>query len=87
LETLKEEKDVVNGKLVRLRKSSKDLEDIIESRRPAERPTKNKAEFVKAAKRPTTDKVEIAKKPAVRYAEMYRRTSKRSTVRGNQRNW
>nr|GFD35326.1 hypothetical protein [Tanacetum cinerariifolium] len=26
-------------------------------------------------------------KPAVRYAEMYRRTSKRSTARGNQRNW
>nr|GFD37307.1 hypothetical protein [Tanacetum cinerariifolium] len=37
--------------------------------------------------RPTTNKVETAKKPAVRYAEMYRRTSKRSTVRGNQRNW
>nr|GEX13381.1 hypothetical protein [Tanacetum cinerariifolium] len=176
LETLKEEKDVVNGKLARLLKSSKDLEDIIESQRsdkvkegvrynvvpspaadlyrspkkdlswtglpefvddtvtdysrpsptieststegqnkhsttaengestdsifskpavkfvkagdrPAERPTTNKAEFVKAAERPTTDKVETAKKPAVRYAEMYRRTSKRSTVRGNQRNW
>nr|GFD47636.1 hypothetical protein [Tanacetum cinerariifolium] len=37
--------------------------------------------------RPTTDKVETAKKPVVRYVEMYRRTSKRSTVRGNQRNW
>nr|GEZ38833.1 hypothetical protein [Tanacetum cinerariifolium] len=55
--------------------------------RPAERPTTNKAEFVKAAERPTTDKVETAKKPAVRYAELYKRTSKRSTVRGNQRNW
>nr|GFD47311.1 hypothetical protein [Tanacetum cinerariifolium] len=55
--------------------------------RPAERPTKNKAEFVKAAERPTTDKVETIKKPAVRYAEMYKRTSKRSTVRGNQINW
>nr|GFB82890.1 hypothetical protein [Tanacetum cinerariifolium] len=54
---------------------------------PAERPTTNKAEFMKAAERPTTDKVETAKKPAVRYAEMYRRTSKRPTVRGNQRNW
>nr|GEZ60705.1 hypothetical protein [Tanacetum cinerariifolium] len=41
------------------------------------RPTTNKAEFVKAAERPTTDKVETAKKPAVRYAEMYRRTLKR----------
>nr|GEZ87436.1 hypothetical protein [Tanacetum cinerariifolium] len=46
--------------------------------RPTERPSTNKAEFVKAAERPTTDKVETAKKPAVRYAEMYRRTSKRS---------
>nr|GFD44749.1 hypothetical protein [Tanacetum cinerariifolium] len=45
------------------------------------------AKFVKAAERPTTDKVETAKKHAVRYADMYRRTSKRSTVRGNQRNW
>nr|GFB94637.1 hypothetical protein [Tanacetum cinerariifolium] len=161
LETLKEEKDVVDGKLARLCKSSKDLEDIIESQRsdkvkegvrynvvpppaadlyrspkkdlswtglpefaddtvtnysrpsptiestsaegqnkqsttaengestdsilskpavkfvkegdsPAERPTTNKAEFVKAAERPTTDKVETTKKPAVRYAEMRR---------------
>nr|GEV07804.1 hypothetical protein [Tanacetum cinerariifolium] len=141
-----EENDVVDGKLACLCKSSKDLEDIIESQRsdkvkegvgynavppptadlnqstsaegqnkqsttakneestdsilskpavkfvtagdrPAERPTTNKAKFVKAAERPTTDKVETAKKPAERYAEMYRRTSKRTTVRGNQRNW
>nr|GEX20434.1 hypothetical protein [Tanacetum cinerariifolium] len=33
VETLKEEKDVVDGKLARLLKSSKDLEDIIESQR------------------------------------------------------
>nr|GFC13370.1 hypothetical protein [Tanacetum cinerariifolium] len=33
LETLKEEKDVVDEKLARLRKFSKDLEDIIESQR------------------------------------------------------
>nr|GEY43769.1 hypothetical protein [Tanacetum cinerariifolium] len=33
LETLKEEKDMVDGKLARLRKSSKDLENIIESQR------------------------------------------------------
>nr|GEX91443.1 hypothetical protein [Tanacetum cinerariifolium] len=59
----------------------------VEFVKPAERPTTNKVEFVKEAERPTTDKVETAKKPAVRYAEMYRRTSKRSTVRGNQRNW
>nr|GFB35669.1 ubiquitin hydrolase [Tanacetum cinerariifolium] len=33
--TLKEEKDVVDGKLARLLKSSKDLENIIESQRPS----------------------------------------------------
>nr|GEY78877.1 hypothetical protein [Tanacetum cinerariifolium] len=45
--------------------------------------------FVKAAERPTeikTNKVETVKKPAVKYAEMYRITSKSSNVRGNQRN-
>nr|GFC25796.1 hypothetical protein [Tanacetum cinerariifolium] len=147
VKTLQEEKDVVDGKLARLLKSSKDLEGIIKSQRsenvkegvgynavpppaadlyrspkkdlswtglpefaddtvtdysrptptvestsaegdrPAERQTTNKAEFVKAAERPTTDKVETTKNPAVRYAEMYRRPSKKLTVRGNQRNW
>nr|GEV73571.1 ribonuclease H-like domain-containing protein [Tanacetum cinerariifolium] len=46
--------------------------------------------FVKAADRPTkdkTDKVETAKKPTIKYAKLYRRTSKSSKVRGNQRNW
>nr|GEY48284.1 hypothetical protein [Tanacetum cinerariifolium] len=33
--TLKEEKDVVDGKLARLLKSSKDLENIIKSQRPS----------------------------------------------------
>nr|GEY93370.1 hypothetical protein [Tanacetum cinerariifolium] len=33
VKTLKEEKDVVDGKLARLLKSSKDLENIIESQR------------------------------------------------------
>nr|GEW22271.1 putative reverse transcriptase domain-containing protein [Tanacetum cinerariifolium] len=167
--TLKEEKDVVDGKLARLLKSSKDLENIIESQRsnkvkegvgynavsppaanlyrspkkdlswtglpefaddtvtdysrpsptiestsaegqnkhsttaengestdsilskpavkfikagdrPAERPTTNKDEFVKAVERPTIDKVETVKKPVVRYVEIYRRTSKRRRV-------
>nr|GEV95859.1 hypothetical protein [Tanacetum cinerariifolium] len=46
--------------------------------------------FVKEADRPTEDKIdknETAKKPTVKYAELYRRTSKSSKVRGNQRNW
>nr|GEV00008.1 ubiquitin hydrolase [Tanacetum cinerariifolium] len=34
-----------------------------------------------------TNKDETVKKPAVKYAELYRKTSKRSNVRGNQRNW
>nr|GEV29260.1 ubiquitin hydrolase [Tanacetum cinerariifolium] len=47
--------------------------------------------FVKAVdrptKKPTTNKVKTAKKFAVKYAELYRKPSKKSTVRGNQRNW
>nr|GEZ04308.1 hypothetical protein [Tanacetum cinerariifolium] len=46
--------------------------------------------FVKAVDRPTenkTDKVEIVKKPVVQYAELYKKTSKKSNVKGNQRNW
>nr|GEW39146.1 hypothetical protein [Tanacetum cinerariifolium] len=46
--------------------------------------------FVKAADRPTedkTDKEETVKKPTVKYAELYRRTSNSSKVKGNQMNW
>nr|GEW52623.1 hypothetical protein [Tanacetum cinerariifolium] len=34
-----------------------------------------------------TDKKETVRKPTAKYAELYRKTSKRSNVRGNQRNW
>nr|GEX17509.1 hypothetical protein [Tanacetum cinerariifolium] len=40
--------------------------------------------FVKAAERSTTIKVETVKKPSVRYAKLYRKPSKKSTVRENQ---
>nr|GEX30672.1 ribonuclease H-like domain-containing protein [Tanacetum cinerariifolium] len=46
--------------------------------------------FVKAADSPTvikTNKDETIRKPSVRYAKMYKKTSKSSNVRGNQRNW
>nr|GFA43077.1 hypothetical protein [Tanacetum cinerariifolium] len=46
--------------------------------------------FVKANNSPTkskTDKVETAKKPPVKYAEQYRKPTKKPNVRGNQRNW
>nr|GEY00645.1 ribonuclease H-like domain-containing protein [Tanacetum cinerariifolium]GEY00647.1 ribonuclease H-like domain-containing protein [Tanacetum cinerariifolium] len=49
-----------------------------------------KASAVKSADRPTEtkiDKVETAKKPTVKYAELYRKTSKSPNVRGNKRNW
>nr|GEV92049.1 ribonuclease H-like domain-containing protein [Tanacetum cinerariifolium] len=37
--------------------------------------------FVKAAERPTTGKVETAKKLGVKYAELYRKTTKRGKIR------
>nr|GFA45640.1 hypothetical protein [Tanacetum cinerariifolium] len=46
--------------------------------------------FVKANNSLTkskTDKVETAKKPHVKYAEQYRKPTKKPNVRGNQRNW
>nr|GFA56020.1 ubiquitin hydrolase [Tanacetum cinerariifolium] len=41
----------------------------------------------KAAERSTTNKVETVKKPSIRYVKLYRKPSKKPTVRGNQRNW
>nr|GEW05647.1 putative ribonuclease H-like domain-containing protein [Tanacetum cinerariifolium] len=52
--------------------------------------SKPEIKFVKAADSPTvikTNKDETVRKPSVKYAEMYRKTSKSSNVRGNQRNW
>nr|GFB47552.1 ubiquitin hydrolase [Tanacetum cinerariifolium] len=46
--------------------------------------------FVKANDSPTkskTDKVETAKKLPVKYAEQYRKPTKKPNARGNQRNW
>nr|GEW81794.1 hypothetical protein [Tanacetum cinerariifolium] len=47
--------------------------------------------FVKAVdrstERATTNKVKTAKKPSVKYAKQYKKPAKKSTVRGNQRNW
>nr|GFB78112.1 hypothetical protein [Tanacetum cinerariifolium] len=49
--------------------------------------SKPAVKFVKAAERSTTNKAETMKKPAVRYVELYRKPTKKPTVRGNQRNW
>nr|GFD22794.1 hypothetical protein [Tanacetum cinerariifolium] len=51
--------------------------------------SKPEIKFVKLADSPTvakTNKDETARKPTVKYAELYRKTSKSSNVRGNQRN-
>nr|GFA81540.1 ubiquitin hydrolase [Tanacetum cinerariifolium] len=51
---------------------------------------KPEIKFVRPADCPTvgkTDKKETVRKPTVKYAKLYRKTSKRSNVRGNQRNW
>nr|GEW69754.1 ubiquitin hydrolase [Tanacetum cinerariifolium] len=52
--------------------------------------SKPEIKFVKAADSPIvikTSKDETVRKPSVKYAEMYRKTSKSSNVKGNQRNW
>nr|GEV42559.1 hypothetical protein [Tanacetum cinerariifolium] len=95
LETLKEEKDVVDGKLACLLKSLKDLESLIESQRPEK--IKDRlgynavpppaADLYLSPKKDLSWTTEPVKKPIVKYAEMYRRPSKKPTVRGNQRNW
>nr|GEX41946.1 hypothetical protein [Tanacetum cinerariifolium] len=46
--------------------------------------------FEKATDSPTenkADKVETVRKTTIKYAELYRKTSKKSNARGNQRNW
>nr|GEY31607.1 hypothetical protein [Tanacetum cinerariifolium] len=52
--------------------------------------SKPEIKFVKPADSLTivkTDKKETVRKSTVKYAELYRKPSKKSTVRGNQRNW
>nr|GEU79753.1 hypothetical protein [Tanacetum cinerariifolium] len=52
--------------------------------------SKPEIKFVRPADSPTvvkTDKKETARKSTIKYAELYRKPSKKSTVRGNQRNW
>nr|GEU45706.1 hypothetical protein [Tanacetum cinerariifolium] len=52
--------------------------------------SKLEIKFVRPADSPTvvkTNKKEIVRKPTIKYAELYRKTLKRSNVRGNQRNW
>nr|GFB26911.1 ubiquitin hydrolase [Tanacetum cinerariifolium] len=68
--------------------------DDVQNRNPSvtktEASPKPFIKFVKANDSPTkskTDKVETAKKLPVKYAEQYRKPTKKLNARGNQRNW
>nr|GEW20302.1 hypothetical protein [Tanacetum cinerariifolium] len=100
VETLKEEKDVVDGKLARLLKSSKDLEYIIESQRydkvkegvgynvvpppAADLYLSPKKNLSWTGLPEFVDDTETPKKSQVKYAEQYMHSNKRP--KGNQRN-
>nr|GFB63137.1 ribonuclease H-like domain-containing protein [Tanacetum cinerariifolium] len=63
---------------------------VTEEASPSTISPKSFIKFVKANDSPTTsktDKAETAKKPPVKYAEQYRKPTKKPNVRGNQRNW
>nr|GEU61333.1 hypothetical protein [Tanacetum cinerariifolium] len=79
LETLKLEKDGVDGKLAGLLKALKNLDNLIESQRS----DKVKDGDTQSEK----NKKETPKKSQVKYAEQYRQSNKKPNVRGNQRNW
>nr|GFB35135.1 hypothetical protein [Tanacetum cinerariifolium] len=98
LETLKQEKEGVDGKLAGLLTASEDLDNHIESQRnpsvyenvASPITPKPFIKFVKpkdSQSESKTDKKETPKKPPVKYAEQYRKPNKKLNVRGNQRNW
>nr|GFA41967.1 ribonuclease H-like domain-containing protein [Tanacetum cinerariifolium] len=94
LETLKQEKNMVDGKLARLLKSSKDVKSLIESQRSDK--VKEGVGY-NAVPPPAADLylspkkdfhgLETSKKPQVKYAEQYIHSNKKPNVKGNQRNW
>nr|GEW51038.1 ubiquitin hydrolase [Tanacetum cinerariifolium] len=93
LEKIKKEKEGIDSKLTGFESASKDLDTLLGSQRS----DKNKEGLGYSAVPPScstdsptevkTNKVEAARKPSIKYAEMYRNTSKSPKVRGNQRNW
>nr|GEV62621.1 ubiquitin hydrolase [Tanacetum cinerariifolium] len=63
---------------------------VTEEASPSTISPKSFIKFVKENNSPTTsktDKAETAKKPPVKYAKQYRKPTKKTNVRGNQRNW
>nr|GFA00776.1 hypothetical protein [Tanacetum cinerariifolium] len=84
LESLKQEKEVVDGKLAGLLTALKDLDNLIESQR-----SDKFVKFVKASdsqSKSKTDEKETLKKPPVKDAEQYIKPNKKPNIRGNQRN-
>nr|GEZ06024.1 hypothetical protein [Tanacetum cinerariifolium] len=89
---VKKEKEGLDSKLTGFQSASKDLDTLLGSQRT----DKNKEGLGYSVVSPScssdspkiikTNKVETARKPPVRYAEMYRNTSKSPNVRGNWNN-
>nr|GEV12527.1 hypothetical protein [Tanacetum cinerariifolium] len=90
---VKKEKEGLDSKLTCFESASKDLDTLLGSHRT----DKNKEGLGYNVVPPScstdsptvikTNKVKTARKSSVKYAEMYRNTSKSHKVRGNQRNW
>nr|GEU78404.1 uncharacterized mitochondrial protein AtMg00810-like [Tanacetum cinerariifolium] len=87
LEMLKKEKEGLDSKLTGFQSTFKNLDTLLGSQSSSVSEngestssilSKPEIKFVKATDSPT---------PSVKYAKMYRKTSKSSNVRGNQRNW
>nr|GEX85214.1 retrotransposon Orf1 [Tanacetum cinerariifolium] len=86
LEELKKEKEGLDSKLTGFHNSSVS-ENGESSSSILSKPV---ITFVKATDSPRvikTNKTKTARKPPVKYVEMYKNTSKRPKVRGNKRNW
>nr|GEY66087.1 ribonuclease H-like domain-containing protein [Tanacetum cinerariifolium] len=90
LEQVKKEKEGLDNKLTGFEKASKDLDNLLGSQRL----DKNKEGLAYSVVPPSCsslftyqETLILDRKSPVKYAEMYRNTSKGTKVRGNQRNW
>nr|GEU89523.1 putative ribonuclease H-like domain-containing protein [Tanacetum cinerariifolium] len=93
LELLKKEKVVLDTKLTGFQSASKDLDNLLESQSSSAYEngeltgsilSKPEIKFMRPADSPTvvkTDKKESVRKPTVKYAELYRKTTKRPPMR------
>nr|GFB23886.1 hypothetical protein [Tanacetum cinerariifolium] len=100
LELIKKEKEGLDSKLTGFQTASKDLGSLLESQRLDKNKeglgysssclnllSSQEGYVLDCPTNSKIDKVEIDKKPPVKYAEQYRKPTKKPNVRGNQRNW